>query len=260
MDCCDVCETKRLMSWILPEWSAPPRVKAVSTLRAGGVSRGPFAALNLADHVGDAWGDVQRNRAILAEQCGLPIEPSWLRQVHGRAVTRAGEGASRVTADAAIADRPGRVCVVLTADCLPVLLCDRAGECVAAVHAGWRGLAAGIIEATVAQLGRTPSELIAWLGPAIGPDAFEVGPEVRARFLATDPGAVVAFRAGRADRWLADIYQLAQRCLRALGIERIYGGELCTYSDPRRFFSYRRDGTCGRMATLIWLADEGPVA
>jgi hypothetical protein len=206
--------------------------------------------------VGDDPGRVALNRARVREQLDLPAEPLWLRQVHGCEVAQASEGPAGCTADAAVARGPGQVCAVMTADCLPVLLCDRRGRAVAAVHAGWRGLAAGVVEEAVAALGTGPDQVLAWLGPAIGPDAFEVGPEVRDRFLASDREAAKAFRPGAGDRWLADLYTLARRRLDAVGVQAVYGGGFCTYSEADRFFSYRRDGSTGRMASLIWLAPK----
>ena len=244
------------MDLIRPDWPAPGRVQARSTTRAGGVSRGVYAGLNLGDHVGDAPEAVIANRALLREHLGLAVEPSWLRQVHGREVVAAGAGGPGCEADAAMADAPGAVCVVMTADCLPLLVCDRAGTRVAAVHAGWRGLVDGVVERTVEALGVAPESLMVWLGPAIGPDAFEVGPEVRARFLAADPAAGLAFRPRPDGRWLADLFLLARQRLGRLGVEQVYGGGDCTFSQPRRFYSYRRDGVTGRMASLIWLAPD----
>ncbi|GAB0149813.1 MULTISPECIES: peptidoglycan editing factor PgeF [Marichromatium] len=240
------------MTPIRPDWPAPARVRAFSTTRAGGLSEAPYAGLNLATHVGDDPARVARNRALLRDQAGLPEEPLWLEQVHG-CVVADDTAAPGCRADAAVSLRPGRVCAVLTADCLPLLLCDREGTRVAAVHAGWRGLADGVIERAVAALAIAPSRLLAWLGPAIGPDAFEVGPEVRERFVDLDPAAADAFRRGRDDRWLADLFVLARQRLVGAGVTAVYGGDLCTHIDPQRFFSYRRDGVTGRQASLIWL-------
>jgi polyphenol oxidase len=243
---------------ILPDWPAPAWVRACTSTRHGGVSAGPYAALNLAHHVGDDPAAVAVNRARLRAALALPAEPRWLNQVHGcDAVTAAAPSPDPPAADASLSRLPGQVCAVLTADCLPVLLCDRAGSVCAAAHAGWRGLHAGVIEATVARLGAAPAALMAWLGPAIGPERFEVGPEVRAAFVAADPAAAAAFRAGTGDRWFADLYALARTRLAALGITAVFGGDLCTLSDPARFYSYRRDGRTGRMATLIWLDPVG---
>nr|WP_232470538.1 peptidoglycan editing factor PgeF [Methylococcus sp. BF19-07] len=218
-------------------------------MRLGGVSAGVYAGLNLGLHVGDDPAAVATNRALLRRNLGLPAEPAWLRQVHGNAAVEAGREAEP-EADASYTWNVGVVCAVMTADCLPVLLCTRDGAGVAAVHAGWRGLAGGVIEQAVAALGA--SDLLAWLGPAIGPEAFEVGDEVRAAFLAQDAESDAAFRPGDNGRWLADIYRLARLRLRRLGIRDVHGGGWCTYGDESRFFSYRRDGVTGRMATLVW--------
>ena len=238
--------------WIIPNWPAPSWVKAVSTTRDAGVSGGVYASLNLAEHVGDDRQAVAENRRRLRESLALPAEPLWLQQVHGRAVVVADTAAAGAQGDAAVSRMAGHVCAVMTADCLPVLLCDRAGTRVAAAHAGWRGLADGVIEAAVAAIGVPANSLLAWLGPAIGPQAFEVGADVRAAFLAHDASAADAFRP-HGERWHADLYRLAHQRLAALGVTDVYGGDLCTYTDSARFYSYRRDGTTGRMATLIWM-------
>jgi YfiH family protein len=236
---------------LLPDWPSPPGVRAVMTLRTGGASGGPYASLNLGDHVGDVPEAVAGNRQRLREALALPAEPFWLEQVHGTEVARFG-GPDRRRADAAVALEHGQVCAVMVADCLPVLLADRGGTCVAAAHAGWRGLATGVLEAAVAALPVDPSRMTAWLGPAIGPEAFEVGPEVREAFVAVDPDAAEAFRPGTGDRWLADVYHLARQRLARAGVTEVHGGGLCTVSEPARFFSYRRDGVTGRMAALVW--------
>jgi hypothetical protein len=274
------------LDWITPDWPAPQRVRAYSTSRSGGVSGPPFDSLNLAEHVGDDMEKVTENRARLNQALDLPAEPVWLKQVHGARVVdaagvsrsrhpahRAVQGCTNVAggrtpgatdistslyvngtpeADGSYTSRPGIVCAALTADCLPLLLCDEQGSRVAAVHVGWRGLAAGVIEAALQHLGNT-RQLMAWLGPAIGPYNFEVGGEVRELFVAHDAEANHAFRPSPAGRWLADLYQLARQRLNAQGVTRIYGGGWCTHSDSQRFYSYRRDGVTGRMATLIWL-------
>lgn len=238
---------------IFPDWPAPARVRAVSATRQGGVSSPPYDSLNLAGHVGDDPIYVAENRRRLAAAAGLSAEPAWLDQVHGSVVVAAETVDAPVAADAAWTRASGRACVVMTADCLPVLLCDRAGAVVAAAHAGWRGLAGGVIAATVAAMQVPPAELMAWLGPAIGPEAFEVGDEVRTAFLALDAGNAACFRSSPAGRWMADIYELARRQLRRLGIAAVYGGEFCTFNESARFFSYRREHRTGRMATLIGL-------
>ncbi|WP_028536571.1 peptidoglycan editing factor PgeF [Paludibacterium yongneupense] len=236
------------------DWPAPARVRTLITTRAGGVSAAPYASLNLGDHVGDDPLCVAANRARLAER--LPAPPLWLKQTHGTTVADADlDHESAPDADGVVARRAGRVCAIMTADCLPLLLCDRSGSIVAGAHAGWRGLCEGVIEATVAAMERPTGEIMVWLGPAIGPDAFEVGAEVRAAFVERDPACAVAFTAIGADKYLADIYRLARLRLAALGIEAVWGGDSCTVIERNRFFSYRRDGRTGRMASLIWLAD-----
>jgi YfiH family protein len=261
-------------SGIIPDWPAPANVRALQTTRAGGVSEGAYATLNLGDHVGDDPVAVARNRALL--RATLPAEPVWLKQVHGNIVADADRTVGVPEADAALARQPGKICAVMTADCLPLLVCDEAGTVVAAAHAGWRGLAGGVVEATVEAMNVAPERLLVWLGPAIGPQAFEVGEEVRQAFMAHDPAAAKAFVpcVGRAEarhvglqpdllrtqdsglstnKWLADIYLLARQRLALLGVARVYGGGLCTYTDAERFYSYRRDRVTGRMASLIWL-------
>lgn len=240
------------LSYLRPEWPAPPAVRAASTLRDGGVSHGVYHSLNLGTHVGDEPAAVRENRARLHAALHLPTEPCWLEQVHGAAVVEAGTWPSPARADACVARDPGSVCAVLTADCLPVLFCSRAGDRVAAAHAGWRGLAAGVLDSTVSSLGLPGGEILAWLGPAIGPPAFEVGDEVRIAFTARDAAAERAFERNVRGRWQADLYALARLELGRLGVQAVYGGGLCTYADER-FFSYRRDGQTGRMATLIWI-------
>ncbi len=239
--------------FIVPDWPAPRRVRALSTTRAGGVSVAPWNSFNLGDHVGDAPASVQMNRRMLRDTGGLPAEPRWLEQVHGCDVSTS--VLPRWRADAGFSDRAGEVCAVLTADCLPVLFCNDSGTAVAAAHAGWRGLADGVLEQTIACFQGPPSSLLAWLGPAIGPHHFEVGPEVRAAFVDAHAEAASAFRPGKGDRWFADIWALARQRLNAAGISRIHGGGRCTYEEEERFYSYRRDGKTGRMASLIWLEE-----
>ncbi|MBM5812358.1 MAG: peptidoglycan editing factor PgeF [Gammaproteobacteria bacterium] len=240
------------LQFLRPDWPAPPSVRAVVSTRAGGVSRGHWAGLNLADHVGDDPDAVAENRRRLRAALALPAEPFWLTQVHGTVVAVAG-GAERPPADAGITREPGRVCATLTADCLPVLFASRSGDRVGIAHAGWRGLADGVVEATVRSLGGDPTELLAWLGPAIGPQSFEVGPDVRDAFLAVAASAAAHCRPTAPDRWLVDLYGIARQRLAACGVTAVFGGGLCTYRDGARFYSFRRDATTGRMASLIWL-------
>lgn len=243
-----------MADWLPPDWPAPENVRALQTLRTGGCSAGPWASFNLGEHVGDESGNVLANRAALRQF--LPAEPLWLNQVHGTTVVDAAVAEQRMAADGSFARHPGSVCVVMTADCLPVLFCDRAGTVVAAAHAGWRGLLDGVLENTIAAMQVVPDQLLAWLGPAIGPAAFEVGPEVREAFVAKDAAAAQCF-AARGDKWLADIYGLARQRLQKAGLTAISGGGACTVSESGRYFSYRRDGVTGRMASLIWLASPG---
>ena len=243
----------------MPDWEAPAGVRALSTTRGGGVSASPWQSFNLGDHVGDDPRAVAANRALLRHE--LPAEPAWLSQVHGVRCVDAATAKPGEQADAAFTRQRGVVCAVLTADCLPLLLCDQRATVVGVAHAGWRGLAAGVIEATVAAMEEPGERLMAWLGPAIGPQAFEVGGEVREIFLAADSGAAQAFAAAADGKWLCDIYRLARRRLQALGIRRVAGAvpgdiaahNFCTVNDAQRWFSYRRDGVTGRMASLIWL-------
>lgn len=245
--------------FIIPDWPAPERVRAASSTRQGGMSAVPYDSFNLAKHVGDEEQNVENNRRQLREVLKLPSEPAWLEQVHGIEVIEAGAENTPCEADASISTQAGVVCTVMTADCLPVLICDRQGRGVAAAHAGWRGLAGGVIEATLARLCRQlecpVDDLLVWLGPAIGPQAFEVGDEVRETFIRIDAGNESAFIANRPGHWLADIYQLARQTLQRTGVEAVYGGGRCTYSEPGQFFSFRRESTTGRMASLIWLAE-----
>ncbi len=248
--------------WITPPWNAPARVRAISTTRRGGFSTGPWSSMNLGATCGDEVSAILRNRALL-RSC-LPADPVWLRQEHGTRVfchpatgiaapaSASASAAAEIVADAQLATRPGQVCTVLSADCLPVLLCNREGTRVAAAHAGWRGLLDGVLEQTVQSLGCRPDTLLAWLGPAIGPEVFVVGDEVRAAFVSGSEEASMAF-APHGARWLCDLYALARQRLQRAGVGEISGGGYCTYREPERFFSYRRDKVTGRMATLIWL-------
>jgi len=237
--------------WIVPEWPAPARVKSLVTTRQGGVSAGPYASLNLGLHTGDDEAAVHANRARLRGCLGA--EPKWLHQVHAARVVGADDLVDAPAADASITRSPGTVCAVTIADCLPVLLCDRAASVVGIAHAGWRGLGAGVIENTVRAMNAPPRELLAYLGPAIGPDAFEVGSDVRDVFVAHDRKAAAAFAPSSGGKWLADLCALARHRLADCGVDAVFGGRLCTYRDAARFFSYRRDKTTGRMAALIWL-------
>jgi YfiH family protein len=239
---------------IIPDWPAPNNVRAVTSTRQGGVSRTPYDSLNLADHVGDSAAAVLANRQRLQQQLQLPAEPLWLDQVHGEGVVdAAASSGKRPSADASYSRQTGAVCAVMTADCLPVLICERNGSCVAAAHAGWRGLASGVLEATVTALDVDPQRLLVWLGPAIGPTAFEVGAEVREAFVKTHNNAAAAFVSQSNGRWLADLYHLARIRLQAAGIKAVYGGDFCTFTDREHFYSFRRDRVTGRMASLIWL-------
>ncbi len=242
---------------VVPDWPAPPGVRACTTTRQGGVSRDGMESLNLSAGVGDVAEAVAENRRRLLHAQDLPTDPVWLEQVHGdRVLHLPDHGRQPPQADGVWTDRPGHVCAVLTADCLPVLLCSREGDRVASVHAGWRGLAEGVIEAAVTALGGARADLLAWLGPAISQDAFEVGPEVRRAFVRDDPGAAPCFQAGQGDRWHADLYALARRRLARVDVHEVWGGHWCTAGQSQWFYSHRRDGVCGRMASLIWLAGE----
>ena len=242
-----------MKDWLKPDWPAPDNVRAVCTTRAGGVSVAPFDALNLGDHVGDDPVAVARNRQLVTELLSLPSTPFWLQQVHGVKVAQQNVDNLGCPADASVSFKTNEICVVMTADCLPVLFCDRAGTRVAAAHAGWRGLCDGVLEETVRALDCDPTEILAWMGPAIGPQAFEVGDEVRAAFMTHDPKAAEAFQAIQDGKWLADIYELGRQRLAAMGVTAIYGGDFCTYTQEDLFFSFRRDQQTGRMASLIWL-------
>ena len=239
-------------------WPAPANVLAFTTTRAGGFSAPPYASFNLADHVGDDHRAVTANRASLARELPAATRVQWLSQEHGSAVVQAGPGELCPVADASWSREPGRACAVLTADCLPVLLWSRAGDVVAAAHAGWRGLLAGVLENTVAAMGAAPGQVLAWLGPAIGPGAFEVGAEVRSAYLdaaADQAGTDACFvpNQARPGHFFADLYSLARLRLQGAGVERVAGGDFCTFSDSGRFYSYRRDGETGRMASIILL-------
>ncbi len=247
-----------MAAWAQPDWPAPQRVRALYTVRHGaGVSLPPFNHFNLGARCGDDASAVTANRQLLLQGAKLPQPPRWLNQVHGNAVNRFNATVSdcEPEADAAVTAESNCVLAVLTADCLPLLLCAEDGSEVAAVHAGWRGLSTGVIENSVAAMHASPSNIRAWLGPAAGPQAYEVGDEVRDAFVRHDAHAAEAFRSTRPGHWLCDLFALARLRLNALGVTRVSGGSFCTISDPQRFFSHRRDARTGRMASLIWIED-----
>ena len=243
--------------WLVPDWPVAARVRAFVTTRRGGVSAGPYATLNVggAGSPADDPGAVAENRRRVAQH--LPQPPTWLHQVHGvDVVTLAAPRHDAPVADAAVTRAPGVPLAVRVADCLPVFLADRAGTVVAVAHAGWRGLAGGVLERALGALSCPPAQVVGWIGPGIGPEAFEVGGDVHAAFTRSDAGAAVHFRAGRPGKWRADLAALARRRLAACGITSVHGGAWCTLSDPGRFYSYRRDGVTGRMAAVIWIQPE----
>ncbi|HEY1329161.1 MAG TPA: peptidoglycan editing factor PgeF [Casimicrobiaceae bacterium] len=238
--------------WLVPQWPVAAHVHAFVTTRNGGASRGPYASLNLGFAAGDDATAVNENRSRVGRH--LPASPCWLRQVHGANVVTFSEAAQAIPdADGAVTRAPGVPLVVLVADCLPVLLADRAGSVIGIAHAGWRGVAAGVLEATLDAMARPAGDIVAWIGPGIGPDAFEVGQDVHDAFVSRDAHAAHAFRSLRHGKWLADLPALARRRLEARGVADVAGGTWCTVSDPQRFYSYRRDGPSGRMAAFIWL-------
>ena len=247
---------------LVADWPAPENVRAVTTLRSGpGVSLAPFDRFNLGTNSGDVLVSVTENRRRLIEVADLPAQPHWLQQVHGTVIAdvdsltddvRPGQAA---IADASRTSRTDTVLAILTADCLPVLFCNAEGSEIAAAHAGWRGLAAGVLEATVRAMRSAPGQLLAWLGPAAGPDNYEIGAEVRDAFLSVDPAADIAFLPTRENHWRVDLYALARQRLASVGVTQVHGGGLCTIADRTRFYSHRRDGRSGRMASLIWIKD-----
>lgn len=245
------------MNWtIKPEWPAPPSINAYTTLRTGGVSFRPYDSFNLATHVGDDPQLVAQNRAKLNEILSLPNDPIWIQQTHSTITLEATPATENKEADASFTYQPNTVCIVLTADCLPILFCNRQGTYVAAIHAGWRGLANGIIESALKSISFPLEDLLVWLGPGIGPTAFEVGNDVRTLFIQHQAEATSAFLPHN-NRWRANLYELAKLRLAQQGVTAVFGGDLCTFSDANRFFSYRRDGEkTGRMATLIWRTDS----
>lgn len=243
----------KTLQWLHPDWPAPANVRAVCTTRLGGVSVGAYASLNLGTHVGDDPKNVAENRSRLRTSLALPADPLWMKQVHGTGVVDAATMAVDIEADGAYANRGHVVCAVLTADCLPIFICNRQGTEIGLLHAGWRGLAAGIVEAGLRRFRSPADELMAWFGPAIGALAYEVGDDVRDVFVAHDTRAAAAFTAGKPGKWYMDIYGLTRARLTACGVRSIHGGEYCTATQSDLFFSYRRDGVTGRTASLIWL-------
>ncbi len=243
------------LEFVYPDWPAPAHVKALTTTRNGGFSIGPYASFNLSNLVRDQPGNVRRNRALLRDAAQLPSEPIWLTQVHSTRVIDAFDAGPGEEADGCVTGTPGVVCAALTADCLPIFICDRRSTRIGIMHAGWRGLAAGIVEEGLRKIQVPSANLLVWLGPAIGPSAYEVGDEVRQAFVNHDQDLAESFMPvpNRRGHWLADLYDLARRRLRAQGVHAIYGGLRCTLRERDLFFSHRRDGNCGRMASLIWL-------
>ncbi len=238
------------LSWVKADWPAPDNIYAGTTLRTGGESIGSYDSYNLAAHVGDDLNAVEKNRQYLKYMLNLPADPFWLDQNHSNKVINIDEGGQNLIADASYSLKPEAVCAVLTADCLPVLLCNQQGTKIAAVHAGWRGLLDGVIENTVSEL--KDNNLMAWFGPAIGPESFEVGNEVFDVFFNKSHLFSSAFQSKNQAKWLLDIYKLARLMLNNVGVKKIYGGNFCTMTEQKQFFSYRRDGKTGRMASLIW--------
>lgn len=241
------------LNWIAADWPAPDFIKAGVTTRAGGVSAKPFNNLNIATHVGDKLSDVEKNRSILLHDLKIPNAPQWLEQTHSTETILLPNSIKIPKADASYTLEKNIVCAVMTADCLPLLITDEKGGCVAAIHAGWRGLCDGIIEATIKKLPAEAESLLVWMGPAIGADVYEIGKEVYDAYTAIDEDTKEAFTPTTEGHWLFDIYQLAKLKLNKIGIKKIYGGEHCTFSEEDNFFSYRRDNVTGRMASMIWI-------
>jgi YfiH family protein len=241
---------------IYPDWPAPDTIHALSTARQGGFSLPPYDSFNLGTHVGDAPNTVIKNRDYLANVAQLPESPRWLNQIHGARVINSNDWQLNIDADAMVSQQNHHICTIMTADCLPLLMCNKQGNTVAAIHAGWRGLATGIIEKTIAELRCAPQDILVWLGPAIGPNQFEVGPDVYQTFTQHSAKAIQAFQQTDASHYLADIYLLARQRLTALGVSAIFGGDFCTASEKQQFFSYRRDDITGRMASMIWISDK----
>ncbi len=242
-------------NYITPNWPAPKHVHAYCTTRVGGISQGPFASFNLADHVEDDALSVNANREKLMGDLSLPAEPLWLTQTHSAQVIRASYANTDSIADACFTTRTNHVCTVMTADCLPILCCDEKGQHAAAIHAGWRGLLAGVIETTVNAMDVDSKSLLVYLGPAISQDNFVVSEVIKDQFIALDPHTRHAFKEVSRGHFAADLYAIARMRLAKLGIEQIFGGEFCTYDESDKFFSYRRENQTGRMASLIWLSE-----
>ncbi len=242
------------MDKIQPTWNVPSHIHAFTTVRTGGVSLAPFDSFNLGDHVADNPADVQKNRELLVEKFGLPHFPIYLTQTHSTRVIRLPYEGGNLEADAVYTNQPNQVCLIMTADCLPALFVSRDGKEIAAAHAGWRGLCDGVLENTVKAFACAPSEIQVWLGPAIGEKAFQVGQEVMEQFAAFDEQARLAFKPDESTsgKFLGNLYQIAHQRLNKLGVTEISGGEYCTFTESDKFFSYRRDGKTGRMASLIW--------
>jgi len=239
--------------WIVPDWPVPIQVKSIMTTRLGGISPSPYDSMNLAYHVQDDAQYVAANRACLQETLGLSKRPFWVNQVHGVDVADVSKDTTGCDADAVYSRERGMACCVMTADCLPVLLCDREGREVAAVHAGWRGLQQGVIEQAIEHFSAAPKDIYVWLGAAISVKAFEVGDEVRQAFIRDNEQDAACFYAVNNGHWMADLYQLARQRLARIGIGYVGGGDYCTFTDSRRFYSYRREAVTGRMASLIWI-------
>lgn len=243
-------------SLIFPDWPAPETIKALSTTRQGGFSLPPYDGFNLGTHVGDEPNTVIKNRDYLVDVAQLPESPRWLNQIHGTRVINSNDWQLNIDADAIVSQQNNHICTIMTADCLPLLLCNKQGDTVAAIHAGWRGLSAGIIEKTITEFHCAHQDILVWLGPAIGPNQFEVGTDVYQTFIQHSAKAIQAFQQTDATHYLADIYLLARQRLTALGVNAIFGGDLCTASDQQHFFSYRRDEVTGRMASMIWISHK----
>jgi len=244
------------VDWIKPDWPAPVNIHAGTTLRRGGVSKGVWASLNLGTHVNDDASAVAENRRRFSLECNLPAEPLWLRQTHSSNVAIAAPSPMDPGTDAMVTRATNSICAVLSADCLPVLFASNSGDEIAVAHAGWKGLNDGILEATINAMNASPADVLVWLGPAISQPAFEVGAEVRDRFVAQESAAAAHFVENERGRFQADLYGLAKQWLGLLGITDVYGGDRCTYTESKDFFSYRRDGECGRMATFIYRTDS----